>query len=233
MLLCIGSNSTSLREVCTNLLGLEGKLKHIKLKQPPKKSTLSDTNKRRSATVFEQIYYSLLSYYNSVLSDSQFRERFGKELSIIDSTTIFLFKDILKCVGRKPVNGKKKGAIKVHLQIRADYNMPTLVKFTDVTVHDSNFLQHILFNQDTIYCFDKGYVDYALFERFNKEQIPFVTRIKDNARFVSKEEYNLESCTDDAVLKDEQIELDIRENGTIINQLPLRRIAYWSEQHRK
>lgn len=111
--------------------------------------------------------------------------------------------------------------------------MPTLVKFTDVTVHDSNFLQHILFNQDTIYCFDKGYVDYALFERFNKEQIPFVTRIKDNARFVSKEEYNLESCTDDAVLKDEQIELDIRENGTIINQLPLRRIAYWSEQHRK
>lgn len=111
--------------------------------------------------------------------------------------------------------------------------MPTLVKFTDVTVHNSNFLQHILFNQDTIYCFDKGYVDYALFERFNKEQIPFVTRIKDNARFVSKEEYNLESCTDDAVLKDEQIELDIRENGTIINQLPLRRIAYWSEQHRK
>lgn len=108
MLLCIGSNSTSLREVCTNLLGLEGKLKHIKLKQSPKKSTLSDTNKRRSATVFEQIYYNLLSYYNSVLSDSQFIERFGKELSIIDSTTIFLFKDILKCVGRKPVNGKKK-----------------------------------------------------------------------------------------------------------------------------
>lgn len=114
---CIGSNSTSLREVCTNLLGLEGKLKHIKLKQSPKKSTLSDTNKRRSATVFEQIYYNLLSYYNSVLSDSQFIERFGKELSIIDSTTIFLFKDILKCVGRKPVNDKKKGAIKVHLQI--------------------------------------------------------------------------------------------------------------------
>ena len=49
----------------------------------------------------------------------------------------------------------------MHLQIRADYNMPTLVKFTDATVHDSNFLQHILFNQDTIYCFDKGYVDYA------------------------------------------------------------------------
>ena len=233
MLFCVGSNSTSLREVCTNLLGLEGKLKHIKLKHPPKKSTLSDANKRRSATVFEQIYYDLLAHYKPSLSDSRFRERFGKELSIIDSTTIFLFKDILKCVGRKPINGKNKGGIKVHLQIRADYNLPTLVKFTDATVHDSNFIQHVSFNQDTIYCFDKGYVDYELFERFNKEQIPFVTRIKDNAKFISQEEYSLDNCTDNAVLKDEQIALDIRENGIIVRQLPLRRIAYWSEQHHK
>lgn len=233
MLFCVGSNSTSLREVCTNLLGLEGKLKHIKLKQPPRKSTLSDANKRRSATVFEQIYYGLLEHYKTILSDSRFRDTFGKELSIIDSTTIFLFKDILKCVGRKPINGKNKGGIKVHLQIRADYNLPTLVKFSDATVHDSNFIQHISFNPDTIYCFDKGYIDYELFERFNKEEIPFVTRIKDNAKFTSTEEYSLDNCTDDAVLKDEQIELDIRENGTVVRKLPLRRIAYWSEEHQK
>ena len=233
MLFCVGSNSTSLREVCTNLLGLEGKLKHIKLKQPPKKSTLSDANKRRSAVVFEQIYYDLLEFYKSTLSDSRFRENFGKELSIIDSTTIFLFKDILKCVGRKPINGKNKGGIKVHLQIRADYNLPTLVKFTDATVHDSNFIQHISFHSDTIYAFDRGYVDYVLFERFNQEQIPFVTRIKHNAKFISKEEFSLDNCTDDTVLKDEKIELDIRENGTIARQVPLRRIAYWSEQHHK
>ena len=233
MLFCVGSNSTSLREVCTNLLGLEGKLKHIKLKQPPKKSTLSDANKRRNAVVFEQIYYSLLEFYKSTLSDSRFRECFGKELSIIDSTTIFLFKDILKCVGRKPINGKNKGGIKVHLQIRADYNLPVLVKFSDATVHDSNFIQHISFHTDTIYCFDRGYVDYLLFERFNNEQIPFVTRIKDNAKFSSTEEYNLDNCTDNAVLKDEKIELEIRENGTVVRQLPLRRIAFWSEKHHK
>lgn len=233
MLFCVGSNSTSLREVCTNLLGLEGKLRHIKLKQPPKESTLSDANKRRSAVVFEHIYYDLLTYYKTVLSDSRFRDNLGKELSIIDSTTILLFKDILKCVGRKPVNGKNKGGIKVHLQIRVDYKLPILVKFSDATVHDSNFIQHIAFNPDTIYCFDKGYIDYELFERFNRDKIPFVTRIKDNAKFTAKEEYSLDSCMDDAVLKDEKIELDIREKGTIVRQLPLRRIAYWSEKHSK
>lgn len=169
MLFCISSNNTSLGEVCTNLLGLEGKLQHIKLKQPPKRSTLSDANKRRDAVVFEQIYYGLLAFYKSTLSDSRFKENFGKELSIINSTTIFLFKDIQKCVGRKPVSGKSKGGIKVHLQIRADYNMPILVKFSDATVHDSNLVQHVSFNTDTIYCFDRGYIVYELLEQFNCE----------------------------------------------------------------
>ena len=35
------------------------------------------------------------------------------------------------------------------------------------------------------------------------------------------------------MLKDEQITLPVRENGTVVRQLPLRRIAYWSEQHNK
>ena len=111
----------------------------------------------RSATVFEQIYYNLLAHYKPSLSDSRFRESFGKELSIIDSTTIFLFKDILKCVGRKPVNGKNKGGIKVHLQIRADYNLPTLVKF----------LQMLLCMTAT------------LFNTFHLTKIPSIASIKD------------------------------------------------------
>lgn len=68
-----------------------------------------------------------------------------------------------------------------------------------------------------------------LFERFNREQIPFVTRIKDNAKFSAQQEYSLDNGTDDAVLKDEKITLPVRENGTVVRQLPLRRIAYWSE----
>ena len=35
------------------------------------------------------------------------------------------------------------------------------------------------------------------------------------------------------MLKDEQIALDIRENGIIVRQLPLRRIALLDEQHHK
>jgi hypothetical protein len=231
MLFATASNTTSLRDVTNGFLGLEGKLQHLNLKRPPKRSTISDANKRRSYQVFEKIYYDLLTQYQPILSDSRFKNEFGKELSIIDSTTIFLFKDILKCVGRNPENGKRKGGIKVHMQIRADYNSPVLVKFTDATTHDSSFMQDIEFNRDQIYVFDKGYNDYERFESFNANQIPFVTRLKHNAAFRRKKEFELATDSHQAILLDEQIVLPIRENGKIVRGLPLRRVVYWDEKH--
>jgi hypothetical protein len=231
MLFASASNTSSLRDVTNGLLGLEGKLKHLNLKRPPKRSTLSDANKRRNHLVFEDIYYYLLAHFKPILSDSRFKNTFGKELSIIDSTTIFLFKDILKCVGRKPSDGKHKGGIKVHMQIRADYNMPVLVKFTDATTHDSTFMNDINFSSDHIYVFDKGYNDYTRFEFFNQNSIPFVTRLKHNATFIRKEELELPVNAADTVLLDEKIELPIRENGRIVRYVPLRRVVYWDETH--
>lgn len=231
MLFATASNTTSLRDVTNGFLGLEGKLKHLNLKNPPKRSTISDANKRRSYQVFEKIYYDLLHQYQPILSDSRFKNEFGKELSIIDSTTIFLFKDILKCVGRHPESGKRKGGIKVHMQIRADYHSPVLVKFTDATTHDSSFMQDIEFTRDQIYVFDKGYNDYERFESFNANQIPFVTRLKHNAAFRRKKEFELAIDSHQAILLDEQIVLPMRENGKIVRGLPLRRVVYWDQKH--
>jgi len=173
----------------------------------------------------------LLTQYQPILSDSRFKKEFGKELSIIDSTTIFLFKDILKCVGRKPQSGKRKGGIKVHMQIRPDYNSPVLVKFTDATTHDSSFMNDIEFTSDHIYVFDKGYNDYERFEYFNDHQIPFVTRLKHNAAFRRKKEFELAADSNQSILLDEQIVLPLRENGKINRGLPLRRVVYWDEKH--
>jgi hypothetical protein len=232
MLFASASNTTSLRDVTNGMLGLEGKLKHLNLKRPPKRNTLSDANKRRSYEVFEKIYYGLLELYKLVLSDSRFRNDFGKELSIIDSTSIFLFKDLLKCVGRKPASGKHKGGIKVHMQIRADYNAPVLVKFTDATTHDSTFMNKVDFTTDHIYVFDKGYNDYERFEQFNQKEISFVTRLKHNASFIRKQELELPENTSDNNLLDEKIELPIRENGRIVRYLSLRRVVFWDEKHK-
>lgn len=231
MLFSSASNMVSLRDVSNCLFGLEGKLTHLNIKNPVPKSTLSDANKNRNQDVFETIYYDLLTHYKPILSDSRFKIDFGKQLSIIDSTTIGLFKDVLQCTGRKPKKGKQKGGIKVHMQVRADYNSPVLVKFTDATTHDSQFINDITFSKDQIYVFDRGYNDYERFEQFITGEIPFVTRLKHNASFLKKEEFDLKKDTDEAILLDEKIQLALKKEGKIDRHIELRRVVYWDEVH--
>lgn len=102
------SGVSSLRELSTVMLACEGKLSHLNLENFPKRSTLSDANAKRSSEVFATIYYSLLDRYARVLSDSSTLRLPVKHLKIVDSSTISLFSDILKGVGRNPINGKKK-----------------------------------------------------------------------------------------------------------------------------
>jgi len=102
MLFCAFAKCSSLREVSGAMLGLSGKTKHFQLDHIPKKSTLGDANQRRDAEVFGIIYNKLLSKYGHIFSDSRIKDVIDKQIEIFDSTTISLFKDILRCVGRKP-----------------------------------------------------------------------------------------------------------------------------------
>jgi hypothetical protein len=96
---------SSLREISGAMLGLSGKTQHFQLENLPYRSTLSDANKRRSSDVFCAIYNALLQQYGYLLSDSRIRDVIYKQIEIFDSTTISLFSDIMKCVGRKPKSG--------------------------------------------------------------------------------------------------------------------------------
>lgn len=96
MLYSVMSNCCSLREVAGAMPGLSGKVKHFQLKHIPRRSTLSDANSKRSHEVFGKIYQKLPEHYKPVLSDSRLKYAWMKKIDIIDSTTISLFKDILK-----------------------------------------------------------------------------------------------------------------------------------------
>ena len=109
------SGCSGLREICEGMLACEGRLGHLGLEKAPPRSTFSDANNNRSYLVFESIYYRLVQQYLSFISDSRLKGLSIRNLRIIDSTTIRLFSDILKGVGRNPLDGaKKKGGFKVH-----------------------------------------------------------------------------------------------------------------------
>jgi hypothetical protein len=173
------------------MLGLSGKTSGFQLNHIPKRSTLSDANKKRDVLVFENIYYQLFNQYGSILSNSQIKDVIKKQIKIFDSSTISLFKEIMECVGRNPKNGKRKGGIKVHTVVNADEMLPSLVWFNEAKTHDHNFLEKLKCDENTIYVFDKGYNDYRAFEHFTVQKTGFVTRIKDNASYISIEKLKI------------------------------------------
>jgi len=235
MLYSVFSRSSSLREVQTGLELCNGKLNHLNLTKVPARSTLSDGNKNRSSKVFETLYLSLYQKYKSVISDSRLSKAIAEKLYVLDSTTISLFKAILKPAGRKRNDGKSKGGIKVHTLLKADNNMPCFIKFTASALHDQQFYECIKeLPNHSIITFDKAYINYEQFDKFNDRGITYVVPQKDNAQYESKAELPLLDDETD-ILKDEIIEVKYSiqtETTQVKKQLQLRRIAYYSQKHK-
>jgi len=226
MLFCAFAKCTSLREVSGAMLGLSGKTKHFKLDHIPRKSTLSDANKRRDSDVFGIIYNKLMKAYGHYLSDSRIKDVINKQIEIFDSTTISLFKDIMKCVGRKPKSGKRKGGMKAHIVLNVDETVPKMIWFTHAATNDHVLLSKLKFNDNTIYVFDKGYNDYRAFKLFCEHKTGFVTRIKDNAVYESIHCNTIEDHIHSGVLEDKIIELTVKEDDKT-SKLRLRKIRFY------
>jgi len=232
MLFCSFAKCNSLREVSGAMLGLSGKTEHFKLNHIPKRSTLSDANKNRTDEVFSTIYNGLLNKYGGVLSDTRIKEVLGKQVAIVDSSTISLFKEILKSVGRKSVSGKSKGGIKMHTSINADEIVPSVVWFSPSATHDHQFLNKLTCDSNTIYVFDKAYNDYKAFDQFSNSGTGFVTRIKDNAVYAINETKEIPENVHSGVLEDVIIEVEVKKEK-ITTLLKLRKVRFYDRANKR
>lgn len=222
----------SLRETILGLLANAHKLSHLGLSYLVRRSTFSEANGRRSSKVFGEIYMYTYKKYVPFLTDSRLSDTDMKRLYIMDSTTISLFRDILRGVGRNPKEGKKKGGIKAHTIIKASENVPCLIRYSEAARHDHMFLEEVRhLAAGSIITFDKGYVDYAQYEAFTKSNIWYVTRLKGNAIYQARQEYDIPDTADSGVLKDEEIILYYGDNKK--QEHRARRIAYWDDENRR
>jgi hypothetical protein len=181
-LYAIFNRCESLREVITGLLAAEQKLNHLGLSHSPRRSTLSDANTRRSSDVFGEIYQMLYDKYRTVLPDSRTSRR-NKRTYLVDSTSIALFKEILKGTGGRSLKGKRKGGIKVHTLMRADEDVPQLIRYTARAAGDVPFLKAIKLPPGSILVFDRAYNNYSEWNRLNDEKITWVTRLRKDTSF--------------------------------------------------
>ncbi|MBE9202147.1 IS4 family transposase [Nodularia sp. LEGE 06071] len=232
MLYGVYTHCTSLRELQHGLEICQGKLNHLHLDRVPPRSTLSDGNMKRPSKVFETIYQKIYGAYKNTISDSRMKNDAIKGLYILDSSTVSLFKAILKPAGRKRKDGKSKGGMKVHTLLNADTNMPSFIKYTAAALHDQQFYAYIKELPDhSIIAFDKAYINYKQFDAFTARGIYYVTRQKENADYVSVEEFTLPNDAQH-ILKDERIKISYTENNQIVEQ-QMRRVAVYSAKYNR
>lgn len=181
-------NCQSIREVVTGMQACQLKLNHIGVDYSPRRSTLSEANQNRNSNVFEAIFYAIRNQVKPNLPDSLMKEKWYKYLHIVDSTTISLFKAILKSAGRNPADGKKKGGLKVHTLMKADEDIPKVVKITASSKHDVSFIQSMKLPKGSIVTFDKGYIDYKQYDLWAQEGVIWVTRMKNGAKYETTQE---------------------------------------------
>ncbi len=156
-------------------------------------------------------------------------KRLPKGLLLADSTTISLFKEILKGSGRKRLDGRQKGGIKAHTVIPASSYVAKFIRYTSAATHDQYLLDELELEKGDMICFDKAYIDYQRFYDWSSKGIYMVTRMKDNAIFDVVQELDIPENCDEGVIKDEIIEVTTRNN----NKVRLRRVAYYSSNKDK
>ena len=236
------SRCDSMTEICEGLRAMGGKLNHLGLERAPAKSTACDGMRNRDNKFFEDVYFCLVHHYKSFLSDSRTFGLTFKEILLIDSTTIRLFCDVLKGVGRNPKNdGKKKGGLKVHMLIDAVQAVGRFIKITEAKVHDKNFLKELELISYSMVVFDRAYNYYHQFAIWTRKNIYFVTRLKKNAVYTVIETLREHKKVkgNAMVLKEEIIELEYfpeTENGKrqtkVKEKLKLKKVCYQDEQNR-
>lgn len=188
MLYGVVTKCYSLNSLCKNLLFLEDRLTYLGVDKLPAVSTLSDANINRNSDVFASIYRQLCEHYKEILKPVECTFLADKvdtgKVVIFDSTTISLFVDVFKGAGRNPLNGKKKGGLKIHAKLPMGGFVPNLVHLTEAACNDKSFLGQLTVEKGAIYVFDKGYVNYHIWKKWSDNGEYFVTRLNDNAEYM-------------------------------------------------
>jgi hypothetical protein len=214
----------SLRELTTGLQANAERLRHLGLVHTPRRSTIADANKRRSADFFEELYHQIYKYYFSVLPDS--RPAKGG-FYIVDSTTISLFSRIMRGAGTPGKDGRKKGGAKAHVLMDAEHNLPCFVRITEARNADVEFLKQVSIPVNSTVVFDKAYINHTRFLQWAQQKITWVTRQRVDASFTIEQHNTVsEQSALAGVQADHMIIMGRPSNRLITPLVKARRICY-------
>lgn len=222
MLFCQLGHAQSLREITGGLAACEGKLRHLGVKEPPKRSTLSYANEHRPWQLYRSVFYELLEHCRREAAGKRRKFRFKHKLLSIDSTTIALSLGMFDWAHYK----RSKGAVKLHLVLDHDGHLPCYAVISDGKEADITAAKKMSFPAGTMLVFDRGYPDYGWWLSLTRQGVFFVTRLKDDADYGIVEQRPVPPGSN--IVRDEIIVLTKQQE--IGPEALLRRIEVWVEE---
>lgn len=165
-ILCLGANSN--------------KLYHLGIGELVAKSTLSKANENRPFQIYEDLAMLLIKEAKQLYAlDNDLDLSLSNNVFAIDATTI----DLCLSTFYWATFRSTKAGIKLHTQIDLKTSIPEFIHITTATVHDVNVLDYIVFEANSFYVMDRGYVDYRRLYNIFTAKAFFVTRAKDNMNY--------------------------------------------------
>lgn len=226
MLFCQMGGANSLREICGGLATAMGKLVHLGLHQAPTRSTLAYANTHRPWQLYQTVFEELLKSCQSLAATKQRRFRFKHPLRSVDTSIIELCIKVFDWARFQ----RTKGAVKLHLQLDHQGCLPCWALVTDGDTNDVRIAQKLEFAPGTIVVIDRGYLDYALYERWTECGVYFVTRPRTNMLYKVIERRALPTRGD--VNRDETIKLT-SEHARKRCSSRLRQVTVWDAEHER
>jgi len=225
MLFCQMGGANSLREICGGLATAMGKLVHLGLRQAPTRSTLAYANSHRPWQLYQSVFEDLLKSCQALAITKKRRFRFKNPLRSVDSSVIELCIKVFDWARFQRI----KGAIKLHLQLDHQGCLPCWALVTDGDTNDVRIAQRLDFAPGTIVVVDRGYLDYALYERWTRAGVYFVTRPRTNMLYRVVERRTVP--TRGPVKRDETIQLT-SEHARERCPSRLRQVVVWDSEHK-
>ena len=222
MMFCQLGHAQSLREITGGLAACEGRLRHLGVEEPPKKSTLSYANQHRPWQLYQTVFYSVLKHCQSEAKVLKRKFRFKHKLLSLDSTVIPLCLSVFDWARYK----RAKGAVKLHMVLDHDGYLPCYAVMTDGKTADITAAKRMTFAPDTMLVFDRGYADHNWWLQLTRQRVHFVTRLKDSAEYGIVEQLTVPEGSN--IVRDEVIVLCSQQD--IGPEARLRRVELWVEE---
>ena len=226
MLFCQMASAHSLREICGGLATALGKLVHLGVRRTPTRSTLAYANAHRPWQLYESVFYDLLHRCQVLAATKRRRFRFKNPLRTLDSSLIELCAQVFDWARFQ----RTKGAIKLHLQLDHQGCLPCWALVTEGDVNDVRVAQTLTFAPGTIVVVDRGYLDYALYQRWTVTHVGFVTRPRTNMLYHVLDQRPVSARG--PVLADEVIRLT-GPHAPERCAVPLRQVTIWDETQQR